>query len=48
MNDFSSTNKGLDVPDPWYGGASGFETVLDMIEDSCKGLLDRIKKEYEI
>jgi protein-tyrosine phosphatase len=28
------------VPDPYYGdGVSGFETVLDYIEDACDGLL---------
>lgn len=28
-----------EVPDPYYGGASGFERVLDLIEDASKGLL---------
>lgn len=27
------------VPDPYYGGAAGFEYALDLIEDGCKGLL---------
>lgn len=27
------------VPDPYYGGASGFENVLDILEDACGGLL---------
>ena len=27
------------VPDPYYGGASGFENVLDILEDACEGLL---------
>ncbi len=27
------------VPDPYYGGASGFENVLDILEDACAGLL---------
>ncbi|MDC1105254.1 low molecular weight phosphotyrosine protein phosphatase [Prolixibacteraceae bacterium] len=31
------------VPDPYYGGAEGFELVLDILEDTCKGLLDKIK-----
>ena len=31
------------VPDPYYGGVSGFENVLDILEDACEGLLDRIK-----
>ena len=28
------------VPDPYYGGAAGFELVLDLLEDACDGLLD--------
>ena len=28
------------VPDPYYEGASGFELVLDLLEDACRGLLD--------
>jgi protein-tyrosine-phosphatase len=27
------------VPDPYYGGADGFEKVLDLLEDACEGLL---------
>jgi len=27
------------VPDPYYGGAAGFEQVLDIVEDACRGLL---------
>lgn len=34
---------GADVPDPYYGGPEGFERVLDMIEEACRGLLDEIK-----
>ena len=30
----------ISVPDPYYGGASGFEDVLDMIEDACPAILD--------
>ncbi len=30
------------VPDPYYGGAAGFEAVLDYIEDACDGLIDVI------
>ena len=30
---------GRDVPDPYYGGAEGFERVLDMVEAACAGLL---------
>lgn len=32
----------LDVPDPYYGGAQGFEEVLDLVEFAAQGLLDHI------
>ncbi len=31
-----------DVPDPYYGGAEGFEYVLDMIEAACPLILDEL------
>lgn len=31
-----------EVPDPYYGGAAGFEKVLDLLEDACESLLDSI------
>jgi len=34
-----------EVPDPYYGGPSGFERVLDMIEAAAQGLLDEIRRE---
>jgi protein-tyrosine phosphatase len=27
------------VPDPYYGGAQGFDHVLDLVEDASEGLL---------
>ena len=33
----------LDVPDPYYGGDRGFETVLDLVEAACRGLLDELR-----
>jgi protein-tyrosine phosphatase len=32
----------LDVPDPYYGGPSGFDDVLDMIEAASRGLVDEL------
>jgi protein-tyrosine phosphatase len=32
-----------EVPDPYYGGATGFERVLDLIEDASRGLLESLK-----
>lgn len=31
------------VPDPYYEGAEGFELVLDLLEDGCQNLYERIK-----
>lgn len=33
-----------EVPDPYYGGARGFEQVLDYIEDASDGLLETLRK----
>jgi protein-tyrosine phosphatase len=32
------------VPDPYYGGESGFESVLDMVEDACDQLIADIQE----
>jgi protein-tyrosine phosphatase len=32
----------LDVPDPYYGGADGFDHVLDVVERGVRGLLDEL------
>ncbi|AUH50352.1 protein tyrosine phosphatase [Chromobacterium sp. ATCC 53434] len=34
--------EGREVPDPYYGGGRGFETVLDLLEAGCDGWLKRI------
>lgn len=36
------------VPDPYYEGSEGFELVLDLLEDACDNLLDRIIKQNNI
>lgn len=33
------------VPDPYYGGAEGFEYVLDVLEDACSGLLTSLTQD---
>jgi protein-tyrosine phosphatase len=35
---------GAVVPDPYYGGAAGFERVLDLLGDACAGLLERLPR----
>ena len=34
---------GGEVPDPYYGGARGFDTVLDLIEHASDGLVTAIR-----
>ena len=41
MTDYCSGGKYNSVPDPYYGGAAGFELVLDILEDACEGGLIR-------
>ncbi len=36
------------VPDPYYEGSEGFELVLDLLEDSCDNLLNRIIEQNQI
>jgi protein-tyrosine phosphatase len=33
----------LDVPDPYHGGPRGFETVLDLLQSACEGLLEWVR-----
>ena len=48
MTDFSRKFDYDEVPDPYYGGSSGFELVLDLLEDSCEGLLQKIESNNKI
>ncbi len=36
------------VPDPYYGGDSGFEHVLDLVENATSSLLASIKKKHDL
>ncbi|CAM5739211.1 putative Low molecular weight protein-tyrosine-phosphatase [Streptomyces afghaniensis 772] len=37
----------LDVPDPYYGGAEGFEECLEMVEAASAGLLAAVREDVE-
>lgn len=39
LTDYCLRVQAASVPDPYYGGDSGFETVLDLVEDACEGAL---------
>ena len=39
FTEFCVRHQAQEVPDPYYGGAQGFEHVLDLVEDASDGLL---------
>ncbi len=43
--EFAASTRELEVPDPYYGGAVGFERVLDLVEEASRGLLETLKRE---
>lgn len=45
MTEYSKPYYQLDVPDPYYNGQAAFEGVLDILESSCEGLIEHIKKQ---
>ena len=36
------------VPDPYYGGASGFDDVFDICEAACQGLLAHLRESGQV
>lgn len=48
MVDFSQQFGHDHIPDPYYSGAEGFELVLDLLEDACKGLLAHVETQLSL
>jgi protein-tyrosine phosphatase len=44
--DFSADKQTREVPDPYYGGANGFDHVLDLVEAAAEGLLVDIRAKH--
>jgi protein-tyrosine phosphatase len=42
MCEFCRSHRDREVPDPYYGGESGFDYVISLLLDACTGLLDEI------
>ena len=42
MRDYDPDPDSPDVPDPYYGGADGFERVYHIVARCCEGLLDEM------
>jgi len=45
LREFDVAAEAVDVPDPYYGDAAGFDDVLDLIELSCAGLVEHLQTE---
>ena len=46
FRDFDPCQDGdLDVPDPYYGGADGFEMMFEMIDRTCAAFVDHLLSE---
>ncbi len=43
-----SSGREDDVPDPYYGGAAGFERVLDLVEEASRGLLETLRSKHDV
>jgi protein-tyrosine phosphatase len=37
-----------EVPDPYYGGPSGFDEVFDLCEPACRGLVAHLREEHRL
>jgi len=43
MVSFGNSHRVDEVPDPYYSGSDGFEYVLDILEDSVNGLINKVE-----
>lgn len=43
LTDYCRQRQADSVPDPYYGGAEGFDHVLDLLFDACQGLLEQLR-----
>lgn len=46
MCHFCRDDSTRDVPDPYYGGQTGFDRVFDLLDEACAGLLAFLRKEH--
>jgi len=47
MTEFNRLIEADEVPDPFLGSQEGFEKVLDILTDACRGLLNKLKDELQ-
>ena len=46
LMDYAPSFRTREVPDPYYGGPSGFEQVFDMVEEAAAGLLQALQQRH--
>ena len=44
--EYAASSREREVPDPYYGGAAGFERVLDLVETAAAGLLQELRRTH--
>ncbi|AOJ01480.1 MULTISPECIES: low molecular weight protein-tyrosine-phosphatase [Burkholderia] len=44
LMEYASDASAREIADPYFGGARGFEQVLDQCEDACRGLLESLRE----
>ena len=42
MCEFAIDRHEYEVPDPYYGGAEGFDTVIDILDDTIRGFIQKV------
>jgi protein-tyrosine phosphatase len=42
--EFAADLEETEVPDPYYGGSTGFEQVLDLVESAAHGLIEHLRR----
>lgn len=45
MADFCRRMQATHIPDPYYGGDKGFQHVIDLLEDACEGLYEKLAED---
>ena len=41
---YSKGSRDSSIPDPYYGGSTGFERVLDMLVEAGRGLMEHLQR----
>lgn len=44
---YLNSDEAKDIPDPYFGGQSGFDLVFEMVSEGCDNLLDSLADEPE-